>query len=325
MPAKNAAPFISKCIESIIQQSFENWELVIVDDFSTDLTVEIVSDFSLKDVRIRLFKNRENGIIPALQRAFEKSSGQYVTRMDADDLMPIDKLDLFYNEIKKHQNSVVTGNVNYFSNDEVSEGYIRYEKWLNSLTKKDDFYNAIYRECTIASPNWMVNRICFVKDFKFSDLIYPEDYDMVFQWYKNNYSVVKLNQVTHFWREHESRTSRVHEAYQQESFFKLKANYFIDIELKVNEKVQLIGAGIKGKLVAAILKKRNVKFDWFDFKIDKQNQHQILGQKIKSIFELNIEQKSILTVWPKDKKTQDEILIFFEERNFIFGKNVWLF
>jgi len=325
MPAKNADPFISECIESIIKQTFENWELIIVDDFSSDLTSKIVLDFSIKDSRIRLFKNSEYGIIPALQLAFEKASGQYITRMDADDLMPVDKLELFYSEIKKHQNSVVTGNVNYFSKDKVSEGYIRYENWLNSLTKKEDFYSAMYRECAIASPNWIVDRICFEKHFKFSDLIYPEDYDMVFRWYINNYSIVKLNKITHFWREHNSRTSRVNEAYQQESFFKLKTNYFVELELEVNQKVQLVGYGIKGKLVADILKKRNVNFDWFDFKIEEQSQRQILGQKIKSIFELNNELKTILTVWPKEKKTQDEILIFFEKRNFIFGKNVWLF
>lgn len=325
MPAKNAEPFISECIESIIQQTFKNWELIVVDDFSSDLTEKIILEFVKIDVRIRYVKNKKNGIIPALETAFELSQGQYVTRMDADDVMPIDKLELFLKEIQKHPNSIITGKVNYFSNDGVSEGYLRYENWLNSLAKTEDFYSAIYRECIIASPNWMVERSCFEKHFRFSDLKYPEDYDMVFKWYQNNLSIVAINKVTHLWREHNARTSRNHEAYQQESFFKLKTNYFVDIELKDKQKIQLIGAGVKGKLVAEIARNREVNFDWFDFKIDEQNSLQISSQNIKSIFELNSDLKTILTVWPKDKKTQDEILTFFAQRNFIFGKNVWLF
>ena len=325
MPAKNAEQYIYECIESIVQQTFKNWELLIVDDFSSDLTEKIILEFVKIDPRIRLIKNKTSGIIPALQLAFENAQGDYITRMDADDVMPNNKLELFLSEIQNHPNSIITGKVKYFSNVEVSEGYLRYENWLNSLTKSEDFYSAVYRECIIASPNWLVNRTCFEKYFRFDDLKYPEDYDMVFKWYQNNFSIIVINEVTHFWREHNARTSRNHLAYQQESFFKLKTNYFVNIELTDKQKIQIIGTGAKGKMVAKILKNRNIKFDWFDFKIDAQNSGQISGQIIRSIFDLNAEIKTILSVWPKDKKTQDEILTFFAERNFIFGKNVWLF
>src|SRR5690606_36607346 len=114
---------------------------------------------------------------------------------------------------------------------------------------------------------WIVNRDCFENDFKFSDLKYPEDYDMLFHWYKFGYKISSINEVTHLWREHEQRTSRHSKDYQQEAFFKIKTNYFIDLEISSAEKIQLVGAGKKGKLVAKILTKRKIEFDWFDFNV----------------------------------------------------------
>jgi len=173
MPLHNATQYIDDCIESIVKQSFEKWELIIVDDFSTDDTVNFVKKWILNDSRISYFKNEKKGIIPALSTAFNKSKGKYITRMDGDDLMPENKLELFYNEIKKEQGLiVVTGKVKYFSEEKVSEGYLRYEKWLNEQVDRGTHWKNIYRECVIASPNWMVSRMCFEKIFALTDLVY---------------------------------------------------------------------------------------------------------------------------------------------------------
>jgi len=324
MPAKNAATYLVDCIDSVLNQSFTNWELIIIDDFSADNTVEIIQNYIKSDARIKYLPNRVSGIIPALQLAFNNSSGLFITRMDADDLMPPDKLQVLINKLSKYNRSVVTGKVCYFSDQKLSEGYLRYETWLNSLIDKKEFFAAVYRECIIASPNWLVSRSCFEKDFQFSDLSYPEDYDMVFQWYKSGYKIISVDAVTHLWREHTARTSRHHEAYQQQAFFELKTNYFIDLEIENNEKIQLFGAGLKGKLVAKTLIEKKVNFDWFDFNIS-ENSKNIFDKKVSSVFDSISGMKSIITVWPIDPNIQNEIQIFFNDREFIFGKNCWLF
>lgn len=323
MPVYNAANHLDDCLQSIVNQEFESWELLVVNDYSTDASNEVLQKWCIKDSRIYHYQNSEKGIIPALNLAFNKSCGSYITRMDADDLMPINKLKLFAEQALLHPKSVITGKVAYFSAGIISDGYLRYEAWLNALVDSGTFWNSIYRECVIASPNWMVSRTCFEQVFQFSALSYPEDYDMVLKWYEKGYEICAIHQVTHHWREHPKRTSRNSKNYQQKAFFQLKTQRFIDLEINRGEEIQLIGAGVKGKLVAAVLNENRVNYNWFDFnayKKSKQNE-----TEIKELADVKSGIKSILTVWPEDEKLKKKVLAFLREKELVFGVNCWLF
>lgn len=324
MPVFNAEHYLQDCINSICNQTFKAWELLAVDDFSTDHSYEILQKAAQTDGRIRVFKNQEKGIIPALQMAFSKAKGKFITRMDADDLMPITKLTLFYNAIKNTDKIVVTGKVRYFSDQPITEGYLRYEKWLNKRVATNDFDEQLYRECVIASPNWLVNRSFFEQIGGFKQINYPEDYDLVFRWHKYNYRFVGIDQVTHLWREHSNRTSRNSAIYQQYSFFTLKTNWFIQLVVKNNTSVQLIGAGKKGKIVAAILTEKNIAFEWCDRRAERYNQL-VLGKEIKSVNQLQSTKPTILTNWPLDEKQQLKISSFLQSKGIKIGENCYLF
>ena len=87
VPFKNTSLFLTECLESIFNQTYSNWELIIVDDNSTDNSLSIVRSYAENDSRIKLFKNKGSGIIDALQLAYSKSEGALITRMDSDDIM----------------------------------------------------------------------------------------------------------------------------------------------------------------------------------------------------------------------------------------------
>lgn len=84
MPAWNAAETIGKSIESVLRQSYGDWELIVVDDGSTDSTSDVVASFA--DPRIHLFFQPNAGVAAARNRGIGKSSGEYVAFLDADDL-----------------------------------------------------------------------------------------------------------------------------------------------------------------------------------------------------------------------------------------------
>jgi glycosyltransferase involved in cell wall biosynthesis len=316
MPVKDASKYLEQCMDSIVNQTYGNWELLAVDDGSTDGSIEILEKYEKYNPRIKVFESSSGGIIPALQMAFEKSSGEYITRMDADDIMPVRKLEALLDGIEGEEKVVVTGKVRYFSDKKVSEGYKRYEEWLNELVEEDEFRKNLYRECIIASPNWIVKRSCFEEDFDITDLEYPEDYDMVFKWFEHGYTFKGINTVTHLWREHPDRTSRNSENYQQKAFFELKTKRFIEHFKDEIEGVQVIGAGQKGKLITQILERYEVNYEWFDLNPKRDD--------LKSVMALE-NKLTILSNWPKEERIQDDIRKFLRKMNFKFGEDLWLF
>ena len=93
MPSYNTGNYIEKSIQSVINQSYKNWELIIIDDCSSDNTDKIVASF-LHDSRIRYYKNDKNyGAAVCRNIALKKATGKWIAFLDSDDLWMIDKLE----------------------------------------------------------------------------------------------------------------------------------------------------------------------------------------------------------------------------------------
>lgn len=253
MPVKNAQAWLPECLESIQRQTFEQWELIAIDDGSEDESLHLLLDLAKVDSRIRPIAAMENGISAALQQAYECAQGQFVTRMDADDIMPTQKLEWMLAKAQAEPAKVVTGKVQYFdSTGTVSKGYREYEAWLNERIDNKDHSDWRYRECSVAGANWLCHRKLLPS--RFDALLYPEDYDLVFYWHKNNVPITGLNAVTHHWREHAERTSRNHKHYSQRYFFELKLKRFLEIDREAARPLAVLGKGTKAKLAQEILR-----------------------------------------------------------------------
>lgn len=97
MSVYNGETYIEEAIESVRNQTFKNWELIIINDCSTDCTAEILADFSLKDERIKVHTNEVNLKLPtSLNKAISLSCGKYIARMDSDDICLPDRLEKQY-------------------------------------------------------------------------------------------------------------------------------------------------------------------------------------------------------------------------------------
>lgn len=263
IPFKNVEAFFKDCLQSIVLQTYNNWEVIAVDDHSTDKCATILEYFALNDSRIKSFKNNDKGIIPALQLAYSKSNGEYITRMDSDDLMTPNKIEVMLKSLlqngKKH---IAIGQVKYFSHRGISNGYERYEKWLNKLTSVGNNYSEIYKECVIPSPCWMIHRDDFEQSDAFNPNRYPEDYDLAFRFYKKKIKCIPCNQVLHHWRDYDTRTSRTSEHYAQNYFLDIKLHYFLELDYDKKKTLVVWGAGAKGKTIAKSLTEKRIDFIW---------------------------------------------------------------
>ena len=114
MPVYNGASFISKTIESILNQTYKNFELLILDDFSSDNSIEIIKSF--KDERIKLFTNKNNaGYIQGLNFLVNRSKGEFIARNDQDDISLPERLDKQLALFKrKPKLSIVGGQIKAF-------------------------------------------------------------------------------------------------------------------------------------------------------------------------------------------------------------------
>lgn len=110
MAAYNEETNIENAIKSIQEQTYKNWELVIIDDGSTDGTAKLIDQFSNEDKRIKQFKNDKNyGLAVSLNKGIANSTGEFIARMDADDFSFPNRLSLQIEYMDKNPNVVVLG------------------------------------------------------------------------------------------------------------------------------------------------------------------------------------------------------------------------
>ncbi len=263
MPFRNTESFLGECLRSVCEQTEPGWELLAVDDRSEDRSRELVHEASRRDPRIKLLDNRGAGIIPALRTAYASSRGRFITRMDSDDVMAPRRLAVMAGQLEAHgAGHLALGQVRYFSDHGISEGYARYEAWLNGLTATGSNFSEIYKECVVPSPCWMAFRSDLQACGAFDPDRYPEDYDLCFRFYEGGLKCLPSDQLLHHWRDYQARTSRNSEHYAQNYFLEIKTHYFLKLDRQPHRPLVIWGAGFKGKKVARMLVQHGLDFQW---------------------------------------------------------------
>lgn len=277
MPVFNAALYLEECLDSILSQTEQDWELIAIDDHSTDHSLQILLNYQEKDHRIHILKNSNKGIIPALRLAFSQSRGAWITRMDADDKMTADRLSRMKQQLLTHgMGHLAIGGVKYFSAGRLGNGYQRYEVWLNGLTRSGNNFKEIYKECVIPSPCWMVYKEDLEVVGAFEPDTYPEDYDLCFRFYQKGLKVIPEEKILHYWRDYAVRSSRTDPHYADQAFIHIKVDYFLALDWNETKNLVLWGAGKKGKRIAEKLHKKGIPYRWICNQASKWG-HQLHG------------------------------------------------
>lgn len=126
MPVYNSEFYVTQAVESILNQTYTNFEFIIVDDASTDSTFHIFKNLQKKDKRIILIRNKENlGVTKSLNNALKLSKGKYILRMDADDWAYPERFALQIELMKTHPNVVVSGSYIEVCDSQLKIKYIR--------------------------------------------------------------------------------------------------------------------------------------------------------------------------------------------------------
>ncbi len=318
MAVKDTEPYLKECLESIINQSYPHWELIAVNDHSTDNSATILGNYADKDSRIKVFEGTGERLIPTLKQAYHESTGVLINRMDSDDIMPENKLSILVGEWTKYgRNHVVAGGTKHFvSQGEVGDGFLRYERWLNDVAAKGLHYQEIYRECVIPSHSWIMHREDFDRIGSFDLCVYPEDYDVCFRMYSNKLNIVGIPDILHFWRDRSNRISRTWKEYEDNRYFDLKLRYFYKLDRDIKRPLVLWGAGRNGKDLARMILANEKQFEWICDN-EKKIGHVIYGIQLKSdqnLPEISNPQIIIAVSSPDEKRAiQNQLEVYGKE------------
>lgn len=264
MAVRDTEPYLPECLDSICEQTYQNWELIAVNDHSADRSPEILDTYASKDHRIRVFHSERPLLIPSLKYGYRQARGTLINRMDSDDRMPPDKLEVMVAEWNQNgKGTIIAGGTEHFVDQgTVGDGFRRYERWLNRLARENIHFQEIYKECVIPSHCWLLHRDDFEQAGGFEPEVYPEDYDLCFRFYREGFRVIGLDKVLHFWRDRSERISRTWDCYQDNRYFELKLQYFFELDRLAQRPLVLWGAGRNGKDMARLLLEREEEFFW---------------------------------------------------------------
>lgn len=123
VPIYNTEKYLVECVESIRKQTYSNIEIILVDDGSTDASIEICDEFAEKDSRVRVFHKENEGVAVARNFGIQHSNGQYVVIVDSDDVAVDKMIEVLYTQIKENDADIAVGN--YYIYDE-SDGNFYY-------------------------------------------------------------------------------------------------------------------------------------------------------------------------------------------------------
>lgn len=179
MPVYNAEAYLKDAIESILNQTFINFEFIIIDDASTDNSFKIIEDFSKKDDRIIILRNENNlGIAETRTKGTKYARGKYIAVADADDISTSKRFEKEYNYLEMHREcGVVGGFIQLFDSDSGKIiGVRKYFEDDKNLRKK------LFLYCPVAQPVSMIRKEVF-DNIGYYDPRYPpaEDLDLWFR------------------------------------------------------------------------------------------------------------------------------------------------
>lgn len=218
------APFLKDAIESLINQQYDSYEIILVDNGSTDHSKKIAHSF--KDhPKIILLNEPRKGVVHASLAGFKQSKGSFIARMDADDICHVDRLK---DQVAFLQNrrdiDLVSSLVEYLGPKE-NRGFQEYVKWLNSVSSPSHIALNQFVEFPIANPSIMFRRSLIETYGFYRSGSFPEDYEWFLRLQEQGIQMAKVEKHLLQWRDSENRLTRTDDKYSQQAFFKIKSQY----------------------------------------------------------------------------------------------------
>lgn len=254
VPVHNPGPYLAPALAAIRNQTLREFEVLLLDDGSTDGSAEVLAAAARADPRFRLLSPGRVGLVEAANLLGREARRDYLARYDADDAMHPGRLEMQVAWLDERPEVGVVGSlVRHFPAAEVLPGNRRYEQWLNSVVTHEQISREFYVESPMPNPSVMMRREVFDLAGGYRDDGLPEDYAFWLRAFEAGVRFEKIPKVLHYWRDHGRRVTRTHPRYSLEAFLRAKAESLLRGPLSGARPYVVFGAGMKGRRLTRIL------------------------------------------------------------------------
>jgi glycosyltransferase involved in cell wall biosynthesis len=249
LPVKDAAPFLRECLASLAGQRLADHEVVAVDDRSTDGSRDILEGAARADPRVRVILNPGQGLVQALNAAAAAATGDFIARMDADDIAHLERLAIQVERLEADPSVDILGSRVRLLGAPANgnAGMQDYVAWINSLVSHDAIVRDIWVESPLAHPSVAMRAMTFrgLGGYRLFDG--PEDYDLWLRAHAGGLRFGKCEGVLLDWRDSAGRLSRTDPRYGAQAFRGLKIAAILGDRASARRPLVVWGAGPIGK------------------------------------------------------------------------------
>lgn len=328
MPCYNCESTVEAAIESILGQTCSNLELVAVDDGSADATADVLRDYAARDSRLKPLFLEHQGVVGAANAAIDAAEGQYIARMDADDIALPERIEKQAALLDIDPGTGLTAcRVGFGGDREKNGGYAHYVDWINTLVAADEISLNRFVEFPFANPSIMMRRELIEEHGPFRDGDFPEDYELVLRWLEAGVKMRKVNEELLIWNDPPDRLSRNHPKYTVEAFYRIKSEYlfrWLLNHLGSKPKVGIIGSGRTSRKRYQMLENMGVETAFY-VDVDPRKVGMLIhGKKVLGRDELPPAGDTFLLSYVASWGAREEVAEFLDGRGYVMGRDYLL-
>ena len=324
LPFFNASDTLHSALQSIANQDILDFECIMVDNNSRDGSREIARQWEYGHPRFKLVQEARQGVMFASNRGCEEAAGNYIARMDADDVARPRRLSLQARFLDSHPDyGAVAGLVEHIGDPETTGGFKRFVDWSNSLTSYKDIYRRRFIEAPIVNPSAMWRRATMEKHGLYRAGDFPEDYEMWLRWLDEGVKMAKVPEVILDWHDSTERLTRTHPIYSDSAFYDIKSQYlarWLEANNPFHPHVAVWGASRISRRRARVLEALGIRIETF---IDTKKSRQ-LDREVIFYDDLPESGSMFILTYVRQMDNRERIQAFLEERGYMEARDYLL-
>ncbi len=268
LPYRNAGCFLEPAVDSVLRSTFPNFELILIDDESSDGAEVTAGKYELSEPRVRAISNRGSGLVDALNTGLAASRAEFVARMDVDDVCHPDRL-ASQHELLRTNDTVclVSCLVEPMHKESLSPGMRDYLSWVNRSVTSDQIQRDLFIESPLPHPSVMFRKDAVHRTGGYRDYDGPEDYDLWMRLALDGGRFAKVPRPLLTWRIHAGSLSRTDPRYRSDAFVRRKFGYLLvwlnKKGLGAGKRLRICGAGKFGRKLQRFLSENGFAVEAF--------------------------------------------------------------